>query len=210
MTLLHVGGRESGCSGVWCPPARSPSCDAQGMTKITPFFAHFSHKIHAKNSTARSRFSSSLFLNENPVEITLHILMKTNSVARGEGKTSSGRHCASRPEAPPPSLLAAYSLPRGRRGRRRAGATALAVTEAPPRKASIRPTKPRPLPPAPIPPPPCSLLPSPPREGRREAPVGTPQFPSGRRRTPRAPLFPSHSGHSSDRWSSDPGDAPRA
>ena len=26
----------------------------------------------------------------------------------------------------------------------------------------------------------------------------------------RAPLFPSHSGHSSDRWSSDPGDAPRA
>ena len=28
---------------------------------------------------------------------------------------------------------------------------------------------------------------------------------AGRRRTPWAPLFPSHSGHSSDRWSSDPG-----
>ena len=40
--------------------------------------------------------------------------------------------------------------------------------------------------------------------------MGTPQFPfplgGGRtRRTPRAPLFPSHSGQSSDRWSSDPG-----
>ena len=33
---------------------------------------------------------------------------------------------------------------------------------------------------------------------------------AGLRRTPRAPHFPSHSGHSSDRWSSDPGDAPRA
>ena len=43
--------------------------------------------------------------------------------------------------------------------------------------------------------PPTPLLPSPPREGRTEAPEGTPQFPSplggGRtRRTPRAPLFP--------------------
>ena len=32
----------------------------------------------------------------------------------------------------------------------------------------------------------------------------------GRTEASRAPLFPSHSGHSSDRWSSDPGDAPRA
>ena len=31
----------------------------------------------------------------------------------------------------------------------------------------------------------------------------------GRTEASRAPLFPSHSGHSSDRWSSDPGDAPR-
>ena len=39
-------------------------------------------------------------------------------------------------------------------------------------------------------------IPFPPSEGRTEA--------------SRAPLLPSHSGHSSDRWSSDPGDAPRA
>ena len=108
--------------------------------------------------------------------------------------------------------LAAHSLPRGRRGRRRA-ALNCAVTEAPPRKASIRPTKPRPLPPAPIPPPPCS--PSPPRGGRKRHPRGPrnslpPSEGAGLRRTPRAPHFPSHSGHSSDRWSSDPGDAPRA
>ena len=32
----------------------------------------------------------------------------------------------------------------------------------------------------------------------------------GRTEASRAPLFPSHSGHSPDRWSSDPGDAPRA
>ena len=35
-------------------------------------------------------------------------------------------------------------------------------------------------------------------------------FAKGRTEASRAPLFPSHSGHSSDRWSSDPGDAPRA
>ena len=64
----------------------------------------------------------------------------------------------------------------------------------PSRKASISRTKPRPLPIAPTPPhaPPCS---PPPLEGRREAPVGTPQFPSPlggragqRRRGPRSIL----------------------
>ena len=63
-------------------------------------------------------------------------------------------------------------------------------TEAPPRKASLSHTKPRPLPTAPTPPPPCS--PPPPREGRTEAPVGTPQFPSplGGGRTEAYPVGP--------------------
>ena len=53
------------------------------------------------------------------------------------------------------------------------------------------------------------------RGGQKRHPRGPrnslpPSEGAGLRRTPRAPHFPSHSGHSSDRWSSDPGDAPRA
>ena len=106
--------------------------------------------------------------------------------------------------------LAAYSLPRGRRGSRRVELDS-PVPRPLPERASLSHRKPRPPPPPPAPPPPCSPPPLgraelrrpwgprtslPPREGRTEA--------------SRAPLFPSHSGHSSDRWSSDPGDAPRA
>jgi len=114
--------------------------------------------------------------------------------AAGEGSVHPGQHllarCSScsglrgrRSSAP----LAAYLLPRGRRGRRRACLRACLrqPRPLPERRAELRrPWGPR-----------NSLAPS---EG------------AGLRRTPRAPHFPSHSGHSSDRWSSDPGDAPRA
>ena len=71
--------------------------------------------------------------------------------------------------SPLPSLLPARTLPApppspAHRPPPSRAALNCAVTEAPPRKASISLTKPRPLPPAPIPPPPCS----PPPLGRAE------------------------------------------
>ena len=77
--------------------------------------------------------------------------------------------------------LAAYSLPRGRGGRRRAALTyVMSAWLRPLPERQVLATQNRD--PSPPPRPPTPLLPSPPREGRTEAPVGTPQFSSPPRR----------------------------
>ena len=132
----------------------------------------------------------------------------------GRGGVGHGFRCAGgvpssvrplyRRSRPP---LAAYSLPRGRGGRGQAAIIALGARPLPERQV-LDPRNPRHLPPAPIPPPPCSPPPLGRAEERRPWGPRNSLPPSGggrTRRTPRALLFPSHSGHSSDRWSSDPG-----